>query len=550
MTIVANEAGFPGPEEIEGFWAFDKMHAPRPITPLASDLVVMTLAEGFTQAQAEFDAAIQVTNKMVNYYYYVSFHPLHDQAEAADRKIRYQATLAEKVPGIGHEWTNEWEPEIIVKNDAERTLDYTTLTDEQIPAKLVELEGRMLDFWRIHGRINFVLIASSQYCDFYDEVMDPEDPTEAYHSIQGFETRSVAASRGLWRLSRIVRDSPALKTLFETAEPAERLDQLGSNDEGRAFLDELHAYLGEFGWRSDAVYDIADVTWREDPTIPLGVLNSYVSLDDSASPEVVHERSVRTREQLLAKARAKLMSDPDKLARFDVLYDAAQYSNPLTENHAFWIDQMYIAILRRFVLEIARRLVQKGLIVDASDVFYFYRDELLDTFSNGTNRKELLAQRRAEMAAWSLVTPPPVLGTPPPPEADPFMDAVTVRLLGITPPDPTATQHPDVLQGVPGSPGVVRGPVRVVRSLAQASVLEEGDIMVCEMTLPPWVPLFSVVSGVVADIGGVLSHCAIVAREFELPAVVGTMVGTTMLQDGMIVEVDGIKGTVTVLERP
>ena len=77
MTIVATEAGFPGPDEIEGFWAFDKMHAPRPITPLASDLVVMTLAEGFTQAQAEFDAAVRVTNLMVNYYYYASFHPAH-----------------------------------------------------------------------------------------------------------------------------------------------------------------------------------------------------------------------------------------------------------------------------------------------------------------------------------------------------------------------------------------------------------------------------------------------------------------------------------------
>ncbi len=549
MTIVANEAGFPGPDEIEGFWAFDKMHAPRPITPLASDLVVMTLAEGFTQAQAEFDAGVQVTSKMVNYYYYASFHPLADQAELADRKTRYEDTLAAKVPRVGHEWTNEWEPEIIAKNRTEQALDYTTLSDAQILAKLVELEGRMLDFWRIHGRINFVLIASSQYCDFYDEVMQPADPTEAYHSIQGFETRSVAASRGLWRLSRIVRDSPALKALFETTQPAERLNQLQLTDEGRAFLAELHAYLHEFGWRSDAVYDIADVTWREDPTIPLGVLNSYVSLDDSASPEVVHERSVRTREQLLAKARTKLASDPEKLARFEAMYDAAQYSNPLTENHAFWIDQMYIAILRRFVLEMGRRLVEKGLINDASDVFYFFRDELVDTFRNGTDRKELLAQRRAEMAAWSKISPPPVLGTPPAPEADPFMDAVTVRLLGITPPDPTAVQDPDVLKGVPGSPGVVRGPVRVVRSLTEASVLEDGDIMVCEMTLPPWVPLFSVVSGVVADIGGVLSHCAIVAREFELPAVVGTMFGTSMLQDGMIVEVDGVKGTVTILER-
>jgi pyruvate,water dikinase len=129
------------------------------------------------------------------------------------------------------------------------------------------------------------------------------------------------------------------------------------------------------------------------------------------------------------------------------------------------------------------------------------------------------------------------------------MDALTVRLLGITPPD-DSPQDPDVLKGVAGSPGIVRGPARVVRSLSEASKLNDGDIMVCEMTLPPWVPLFSIVSGVVTDTGGVLSHCAIVAREFELPAVVGTQMGTAVLTDGMIVEVDGTKGTVTILERP
>jgi pyruvate,water dikinase len=90
----------------------------------------------------------------------------------------------------------------------------------------------------------------------------------------------------------------------------------------------------------------------------------------------------------------------------------------------------------------------------------------------------------------------------------------------------------------------------VVRSLSEASKLNDGDIMVCEMTLPPWVPLFSIVSGVVTDTGGVLSNCAIVAREFELPAVVGTQMGTAVLTDGMVVEVDGTKGTVTIIERP
>jgi phosphohistidine swiveling domain-containing protein len=96
-----------------------------------------------------------------------------------------------------------------------------------------------------------------------------------------------------------------------------------------------------------------------------------------------------------------------------------------------------------------------------------------------------------------------------------------------------------VIKGIAGSAGVARGVAKVVRSLAEASKLKPGDIMVCEMTTHPWTPLFSTVAALVADTGGVLSHCALVAREYRLPAVVGTRVGTQLIRDGMLISVDG-----------
>ena len=122
------------------------------------------------------------------------------------------------------------------------------------------------------------------------------------------------------------------------------------------------------------------------------------------------------------------------------------------------------------------------------------------------------------------------------------MDALVFRLLGMVPPEENT--DPNVLRGVAGSPGVYTGKARVVRSLAEAGDLDDGEILVCEMTLPPWVPLFSVAGAVVADVGGVLSHCAIVAREFDLPAVVGSQVGTVVIKDGQTITVDGNKGVV------
>jgi phosphohistidine swiveling domain-containing protein len=535
---------FPDPDEIEGFWALDKMHAPRPVTPLSFDLVIHTLAEGFTKAQAEYDCPIMVTNKEVNHYMYAAFHPVPDAAVIADRMTRYHDKLAEKVPGVGRTWDEEWKPAVRAKNERLKTEDYSVLSDVELVAKLDELTDHMRYQWWIHGHINFVLLSSSAFCDLYDKVIQPSDPTEAYQTLQGFHTRSVDASQGLWDLSRLAKASPALSELFRTKSPAGVAAALDETDEGRAFRRRLDEYLDEFGWRSDAVYDLADVPWREDPTIPLASIATFIALDDGESPEALYRRAAAQRERLLGELRDKLADDPVTLAKLDELYEAARYSFPLTEDHAFYIDQLGVGVFRRFVQEVGRRLAAKDVIAAPEDVFYLYRDELVDALTNGGDRRNVIAQRRASFVQAAAVIPPGALGTPPPPPEtpDPFMDALVFRLLGMVPPEENT--DPEALRGVAGAPGRYTGTARVVRSLTEAGDLEEGEVMVCEMTLPPWVPLFSIAGAVVTDVGGVLSHSAIVAREFDLPAVVGTQVGSVVITSGQTITVDGTKGVV------
>jgi pyruvate,water dikinase len=544
VTTTTEDIVFPEPDEIEGFWALDKMHAPRPVTPLSFDLVVETLTQGFTKAQAEYDCPVMVTHKEINHYFYVAFHPIPDEAEIQDRLTRYPDKLAAKVPAVGKTWEEEWKPEVIASNTPLKTADWSVLSDEELVAKLDELTDMMRHQWWIHGHINFVLLSSSAFCDLYDKVMEPDDPTESYQTLQGFPTKPVDAARGMWALSRIALNSPTLKQLFETMSPRELQAALNESEEGRAFLQKLDEYLFEYGWRHDAVYDLADVPWREDPSIPLASIAGYMELPDSEDPEAQYQRKVAQREQLMAKMREKLADDPDTLNKLDELYEAARYSFPLTEDHAFYIDQLFISVFRRFVLAVGDRLVAKGVIDDHDDVFYLYRDELVDALTNGGDRRSIVGERRASLERASQVVAPGAVGTPPPPPEtpDPFMDALVFRLLGMVPPEENT--DPNVLRGVAGSPGAYTGTARVVRSLAEAGDLEEGEVMVCEMTLPPWVPLFSVAGAIVCDVGGVLSHCAIVAREFDLPAVVGSQVGTVVIKSGQTVTVDGTKGVV------
>ncbi len=452
------DVSFPTAEELgPGLWGFDKMHAPRPITPLSFDLVIYPMAEGFTQAQAEYDNPFAAAARDIHHYFYFTFHRVTEDV-ARDRPSRYGAALAEKVPLIGRRWDEEWKPAVIRMNEPKKHLDYTGMTDEELVAKLDEFAEHIRFQWWIHGHINFVLLSSSAFCDMYDELLQPDDPTESYRALQGFPTRSVDVSRAIWKLSRIVKQSRALSVLFREEASSDVLTHLGESADGRAFRLELDEFLEEFGWRADAVYDLADVSWREDPSIALASIAAFADLDDSQDPDVLYRKAVGERESLLAKARAALEGDDEALARFEALYEAARYSFPVTEDHAFYIDQLGIGVLRRFALVIGARLVEKDVIEAVDDMFFLRRHELVDALLDGVDRRVVVADRRSTFDAATGLTPPQTIGVPEPGDPDPFYDAVVVRLLGAIP--PSEVVDPLVLTAVAGSPGVVTGTAR------------------------------------------------------------------------------------------
>ena len=180
-----------------------------------------------------------------------------------------------------------------------------------------------------------------------------------------------------------------------------------------------------------------------------------------------------------------------------------------------------------------------------NDVFYLTPAELQT--GQQAALKGLVQARQAEMEHFRQVTPPPMLGTMPAFEmtdGGPMLRALFKGEMG--PPNPSPRQAHRVT-GLAGSAGVARGTARVIHSLAEASKLQPGDVLIAVSTVPPWTPLFATAAAVVTDIGGVLSHSAIVAREYRIPAVVGTGRATTTFKDGEWLEVDGDAGTARVV---
>ena len=546
MTTTA-EIAFPSPQEIEGYWDWDKIHAPKPLTPLAGDAVVMSMGEGFTIAQHAFGSPLALRCRMVNNYLYASFVP-DDAFTPPTRDLTEYSQQLERIAfGIGERWTNEWEPSLIPILEKARTTNFEALGDAELAAAFDEQLENIVHMWEIHGWINLTLVPATALSDFYNAEIQPTDRNEAWQLLQGYKTKSVEASSGLWQLSRIVNDSALLSKVFAEMDPDRIVGVLEGSDEGRAFLVRLRAYLDQFGWRSDGIYEIADATWREDATIPLNTIQGYLRLDEEHNPELTLERATQRRQELTRAARAKLAADPQKVRRFDELMEAAKYNTRVTEDHSFWIDQMGIAALRQFCLSVGRRLTTKGILDAPDDVFCLYKNEVRDALARGTDYRAQARERRASVVEAARIVPPDHLGEPTPANPDPFFIAVVDKMLGLLPVEPST--DPSIIVGVAASAGTVQGTAKVVRSLVEASKLQPGDVMVCEMTVPTWVPLFATVSAIVADSGGVLSHCAIVAREFGLPAVVGTHGGTHILRDGMTITVDGARGIVRIDSR-
>ena len=180
--------------------------------------------------------------------------------------------------------------------------------------------------------------------------------------------------------------------------------------------------------------------------------------------------------------------------------------------------------------------------------------DLMTSWSSGSAPRgpahwpAIVAERRAAIAEWAKHATPPALG--PVPEI--IDDPAIVMLWGITRESLdswlTATEvDSDEIRGFAASSGVVEGPARVVRTVEEISRLKQGDILVCQITNPTWAPIFQTIVGAVSDIGGSMSHAAIVAREYGMPAVVGTGNATSRIKDGQRIRVDGGRGVVTIL---
>jgi rifampicin phosphotransferase len=364
--------------------------------------------------------------------------------------------------------------------------------------------------------------------------------------VAGAHTRTTDANDALDRLARLVRRDAALRSAFARLDQAELAAEVDSNPQFSGFRGQLDAFLAEYGHRETATPLLASQpTWRDAPDVVLGLVKVLVggqAAGETAGAEAGTADTVGTGERAadaLALLRAHpALRKPERLARMLRLVCAAQSGAAFREDTHFYGTQL-LPLVRRSFLEIGRRLQGAGVLDRPEDVFHLRLEELegIDGdpgrgigAAGGLGAAEASglcaavaarAEKRASLAGVPLINPHSVF------------------------PDRAVAAADALVTGTGASSGTATGRVRVVRSPADFGTLRSGEVLVCPYTNPAWTPLFQRAAAVVVDAGGLGSHAAIVAREYGIPAVMGTRDGTAVLKDGQQVTVDGYRGRIT-----
>ena len=534
------------PDDARMFWQLERLHFADPMA--AMDYAFMADAHlQLNWAFGQYGLPDRYHFRLFNHRWFYAIAPVDappEQLQAMSE--RGGANVSGAADRLETLWNDEWQPEVRQHLAFWEAFDLAGADLATLLAHVDETVARFRRCWQIHFLQTLpVYVAMSSLEELCRDLFGDESALGPYRLTQGLGNATFESGCALWRLSRRALATQAVRRILEERGAWEVPTALEATAVGRAFLGELRAYLDLWGKRGDKM-GISYPSWIEDPSPAIKQLKDYVARPDR-DIEAEFAGLAEERERAVAEARGRLSGYPAAVReRFETALRAAQIATVISEDHNYLIDFQCSYEVRRVLLELGARLAASGALDAQGDVFYLSPDELWVTAAAlpAMVQRTVVAERRASIARARLVMAPRTLGTVPdgPPPDDPVALAVG-KFFGAPPPP---TTEPGVLRGHPGSPGRAHGPAKVIRSLAEAAKLRPGDVLVAESTAPSWTPLFATVVAVVTDTGGVLSHCAVVAREYGVPAVVGTATATELIRDGQILEVDGDAGLVRI----
>jgi rifampicin phosphotransferase len=549
-----------------GFWRRADTHYPRPLSPFGRSLLLPAANEGFRAMCAEFGLLVEtVEEREIGGWVYLRVVPLGGRdwrppplwalrwlvrlSPRLRKRLRTcaQAVRDDRAGEAIERWRTEWRPDLEQRLAGLRETDLKSLPDEDLAVHLAAIFGLVADSQRIHMVVNHSInVLLAEFVFVTAELLGWSDDA-AIRLLTGSSETSTAPARAVARLGDRAMEIPAVRALLEHGAPA---DTVLAADPG--FAADFYRFQRWYGARTIG-YDVADPTLAERPELVLAQVRDHVRKAASGNGPTSSAAVDPTQNE---SARRALEGRPADRARFERALQRAHLAYPIREEHGFFDTMMPLALARGAVLEAGRRFTERRRLAAPADVFLLEHDEVGAALRSRESLHEAVDARRRERAAAHTHPGPGSYGTPMPPPALTGLPAEVVAVHRavqwsyervFAPGAMARDGDPDgVLPGVGASPGRYTGTARVMHGEADLSRLEPGDVLVAQSASPVWSIVFPRIGALVTDTGGALCHCAIIAREFGIPAVVATRGATRHLQDGDLVTVDGKAGTVTI----
>ncbi len=415
-------------------------------------------------------------------------------------------------------------------------LDLRTLDDRQLRSEFDSMEKSLLKHYRLirYGMVTHSIGMNLMLKRWLTDWLDDRSGALYSRLISGLpENRTIQTNIALAKLARLAKGDPDVLRALTTLSSGEFIVRLRDDDRLGAYAAAFDSFIAEYGHRSHT-REIFFPRWKDDPTLVVDVLRSLVG-SSRLDLEELERRKIAERleaEQEVLGRVSRLKWGFAKKVVFRTVMRYAQTYLVFRENQRFYLDHQILR-QRRLFLEYGRRLKEQGILSDPTDVFFLSKEEVFDAAGGHAqgNLGALACSRRKEFDTYRNILPPKFL------RGDREFDDTVSKLGGSL-----------RITGTSASPGIVTGTVRVVESIEQVSELLEGEILVTSNTDPGWTAVFSKLGGLITETGGILSHGAVVSREYGIPAVTAVMGARKMLRTGQRVTLDGNEGTIVLQE--
>lgn len=529
-------------------WIADLAHFPKGLLPLPGYLWTdeLTYGQQYACEKLQVPETKGWDERIIDGYSYLAVIECKPE-EVPEREKKYRENLRPFIEDFDGMWKKDMDEWMgVVKEFKEFPIEN---------ANNIELRKHFEDFFNlIHYRWRelhfyymypvFALVWTfGEVCK--DLLGFDQDHTTFKTLTSGFDNRLFKVNKDLWAFGDKAKEL-GLADIFLKTEDKDVIPKLEGSEAGRKWLKDYREWLKVEGWRNIDLWDVSSITWMEDPSLPIRDIKQAISKGGAFTLDAARERLAKEREKVEKEVLAKVPAD--KKEWFEKLMRVAQRGSVFSEEHNWYLDQQVAAISRRIFLEYGRRFAKAGIIDERDDIFYLLPPEIrkASICLDRIDLRPYVKQRKEEHERYLKIEPKPFIGDM---EKFPEMAKKNPVIRVVASPPKVKPELKADLYAAATAPGVVEGTARVLLSERDLDQLQPGDILVTVATAVPWTPAFSIISGVVTNAGGGLSHAALVAREYGIPACIGTREATKKIKTGDRIKVDGNLGAVYILEK-